>query len=299
MENNSNNNNNNSIIEVNNKQECNIKQESNRKQYDDIDQENSDSEWESIPENEQLTDETKTAFFRLNLDNASKIKNTINQMKHFHSNKIRLLSQKEKQSFLELQQYIKKQYLPNISIKNQKNETKLNNPYIKILNDEYLINTRKEIGTNLIYEIDDNNQDLKLLGTSDTWYETTILKPKKKEVIKKPKNKIIIKKKLGLKITKTNKKIHNKEKIYENKNNNVNNMGINGKFLRRKRKKRKIKYTKDSTVIEIRRIDNKNDEHMQVKKENNSYEKIGIKQEKIEEGLERKEYTEIPKKNDN
>ena len=286
MENNVNNIDKNSIKENIISKECNIKQENEVKQYNSVIHEDNDDEWESIPENEQLTDETKTTFFRLNLDNASKIKNTIHQMKHFHSNKIRLLDQEEMQSFFELQQYIKTKYLPNITIMNQKNDSNLYNPYIKILNDEYLINTHKEVGTNLIYEIDDNNQELKLIGTSDTWFETTILKPKKKEIIKKPKNKIVIKKKLGIKVGKNIKKNVDKEKMNENKNSDFNRMKLNGKYLKRKRKKRKIKYTKDSTVIEIRRIDNKKEEHTKVKIEKIDDEKIGLKQEKGDENNE-------------
>jgi len=220
---------------------------------------NDEDEWESIPENEQ-TEETKDVLFRLNFEGASKIKLDIHKMTNFHSLKMKKLDLKEKESFKKLDKYIKEKYIQNISIKQNENS----NPYATILNNDYIIKKRPEIGTCLIYELNDENQEVKLIGTSDTWYETTIFKPKIYPR-KKPIKNIIKNPKINKSITKILKK--DKKKIKENPNddNNVNkNEKVNKNYLKKKRKRRrKLKYTKNSTIIEIKRIFDKQQQQQQ------------------------------------
>ena len=209
---------------------------------------NSEEDWESIPSQEQ-TEETKDVYFRLNFEGASKVKLDIHKLKNYHSLKMKKLDLKEKESFYNLDKYIKEKYIPNISI----NQNYNSNPYITILNNDYLIKKRPEIGTCLIYELNEKEKVAKLIGKSDTWYESTIFKPKlnanKKKIIKKNNN-------INNKINKTlnfNKKIK-KEKNKEEKD-ILNNNKENDNVLKKKRKRRKkSKYIKNSTVIEIKRI---------------------------------------------
>ena len=67
---------------------------------------NEEDDWESIPENEQ-TEETKDILYRLNIEGASKLKFDLNKKKNYHSLKVKKLIQKEKDSFYELDKYIK------------------------------------------------------------------------------------------------------------------------------------------------------------------------------------------------
>ena len=209
--------------------------------------------------NEQ-TEETKDVLYRLNFEGASKIKLDIHKMKNFHSFKMKKLDLKEKDSFKKLDKYIKEKYIPNISIKQNENS----NPYATILNNDYVIKKRPEIGTCLIYELNDENQEVKLIGASDTWYETTIFKPKIYPRKKKIKT-IINNAKINKGITKKLKKDKKNIKEDTNSDNNVNkNENVNKNYLKKKRKRRKkSKYTKNSTVIEIKRIFDKQQQQPQ------------------------------------
>ena len=220
--------------------------------------EDDENDWESIPENEK-TEETKDILYRLNIEKASKVKIDFHKLKNYHSIKVKRLEQKEKESFYKLNEYIKEKYVPNITIKDDSNS----NPYITILNTDYILKKNPEVGTYLIYEMDDKNQEVNLIGKSDTWYEATIVKPKL--VLKKPMNKPSIQNSV-----KINKTIN----LFKNKilklNKNEKNSG--SKFLnkKRKRKKKKRKYPKDSTVIEIKRIfDNKEEEKEKIVEKDN------------------------------
>lgn len=219
-----------------------------------------EDEWESIPENEQ-TEETKDVLYRLNFEGASKIKLDIHKMKNFHSFKMKKLDLKEKDSFKKLDKYIKEKYIPNISIKQNENS----NPYATILNNDYVIKKRPEIGTCLIYELNDENQEVKLIGASDTWYETTIFKPKiypRKKKIKTIINNAKINKGITKKLKKDKKNIKEDTNSDNNNDNKIEN--VNKNYLKKKRKRRKkSKYTKNSTVIEIKRIFDKQQQQPQ------------------------------------
>ena len=226
----------------------------NKNEQDDED------EWESIPENEQ-TEETKDVLYRLNFEGASKIKLDIHKMKNFHSFKMKKLDLKEKDSFKKLDKYIKEKYIPNISIKQNENS----NPYATILNNDYVIKKRPEIGTCLIYELNDENQEVKLIGASDTWYETTIFKQKiypRKKKIKTIINNAKINKGITKKLKKDKKNIKEDKSSDNNNDNKIEN--VNKNYLKKKRKRRKkSKYTKNSTVIEIKRIFDKQQQQPQ------------------------------------
>jgi hypothetical protein len=208
-------------------------------------EENEEDDWESISENEK-TEENKDILHRLSIEKAAKVKLDIHKLKNYHSIKVKKLEKKEIESFYDLDAYIKEKYLPNISINNISNS----NPYISILNTDYILKKNPEIGTYLIYELDDEKLEANLIGKSDTWYEATFVKPK--STLKKPVN-----------LLKTQNKKFNKginfikKNIVKNSKNENNNIS---KLLNKKRKRRrkKRKYPKDSTVIEIKRIfDNK------------------------------------------
>lgn len=226
--------------------------------------ENEENDWESIPENEK-TEETKDILYRLNIEKASKVKLDFHKMRNYHSIKVKRLEQKEKESFYNLDKYIKEKYLPNISITHNSNS----NPFITILNTDYLLKNNPEIGTYLIYEMDDKNEEASLIGKSDTWYEATFVKPK--SIVRKPVQKISNNKKISKTLN-----IIKKSKILKlNKSEKNDNLRFLNKKRKRKRKKRK--YPKDSTVIEIKRIfDNKD-------KEENNKDNIKNDEENIKE----------------
>ena len=237
------------------------------KEKDKEKKENEDDEWESIPENEQ-TEETKDILYRLNIEKASKVKIDIHKLKNYHSIKVKKLEKKEIESFYNLDTYIKEKYLPSVSVNHNLNT----NPYITILNTDYILKKNPEVGTYLIYELDDKNEEVNLIGKSDTWYEATIVKPKL--ILKKPNNQLKIQ----------NKKINKgfnfvKKNILKiNKNENIADLNLLNK--KRKRKKKKRKYPKDSTVIEIKRIfDNKDKEKEENIKNNNDKENNDKKEE--------------------
>ena len=56
---------------------------------------------------EWVTDEEENAFFRLSIENGSKIKNDINKYKIYHTKKIKRLEQDEINSANEVANYIK------------------------------------------------------------------------------------------------------------------------------------------------------------------------------------------------
>ena len=227
-----------------------------------INNKENEEDWEIIPEDEQ-NEETKEKYIRLNIEGASKLKFDFSQFKNYHTKKLKMLEKKEIESFYDLEQHIKEKYIPNIEINHEYN----NNPYISILNNDYLIKKNPEIGTCLIYEIDDKNQELNLIGKSSTWYETTVIKPK---LSLKKTNNIIINKKSNKKIIKSlNLK---KIKIGKEKNISMNN---SKSILRKKRKrKKKRKYHKDTTIIEIKRIFESKDNIKEQKVEKESKEMI-------------------------
>ena len=237
-----------------------IKKEEKENDKNNKNEDDDEEEWESIPENDK-TEETKDILYRLNIERASKVKIDFHKLKNYHSIKVKRLEQKEKESFYKLDEYIKEKYIPNITIHDNSNSN--SNPYITILNTDYILKKNPEVGTYLIYEMDDKNQEAKLIGKSDTWYEATIVKPKL--VLKKPMNKPSIQN--SVKINKTINLFKNKIlKLNKNEKNS------DSKFLnkKRKRKKKKRKYPKDSTVIEIKRIFDKKEEEKEEKEQKNN-----------------------------
>ena len=230
------------------------------------DSNNSEDEWESIPEKEQNED-TKDILYRLNIEGASKIKLDLYKKKHFHSLKVKKLDSKEKESFYDLEHYIKEEYMPNITINQNYNA----NPYASILNNDYIIKKHPEIGTCLIFEMDDKKQEANLIGKSDTWYETTVIKPKIRQKINKNNNFKISKSLILIKKKKKEQSINNNN---SNSNINFNSNNINENknitFLKKKKKrKKKIKYTKNSTIIEIKRIFDNQDQGSSIKEKEN------------------------------
>ena len=99
-----------------------------------------DNEWE--------TDEEETQFLRLNIENASKIKNEINKRKKYHNKKIKRLEKKEIESANEIEKYIKNNILSKIIIKTDINNDK---PYLSIGENEFLINDKKEVDKNVFF----------------------------------------------------------------------------------------------------------------------------------------------------
>lgn len=193
---------------------------------------------------EWVTDEDDNAFFRLSIENASKIKNDINKYKIYHTKKIKRLEQDEINSANDVANYINKEILPTLSVREDQ-ITKF--PYITIKNIELSLNEKPEIGTNLIFEVNNDKKDIAVIGTCERYFEANVFRPRRRNVVKKETNKIKSNKK---KIVKEIKKNEIKEEA-ENKRN-----VLKGGVLKKKRKKPKRRYIKQSTIIEIKKLEN-------------------------------------------
>ena len=211
----------------------------------------SDKEWE--------TDDEQTQFLRLNFENASKIKNEISKIKKYHTKKIKKLEKKEIESVNEVEKYIKNNILSKISIKNDLNDNK---PYLTINQNEFIINDRPECGTNIFFEYNENKKKLEILGKSERFFESNVFKAKKRIF---PKKNIIIKKatvnkgKLKKHINNNNMDIETEidsSKKSEGKNNkNKEELNNKIKLTNKKRRRPKRKYIKESTIINIKKIE--------------------------------------------
>ena len=196
---------------------------------------------------EWVTDEEENAFFRLSIENGSKIKNDINKYKIYHTKKIKRLEQDEINSANEVANYINKEILPTLSVK----EDSISNlPYITIKNIELLVNEKPEIGTNLILEVNNDKKDIAVIGTSERVLEASVFRPRRRAVVKKEASKINRSSVNKKKIVKEVKKGEVKEE--GEKKGNV----IKGGMLKKKRKKPKRRYIKQSTIIEIKKLEN-------------------------------------------
>ena len=209
-----------------------------------------DNEWE--------TDEEQTQFLRINFENASKINIEINKRKKYHIKKIKELEKKEIDSALEVEKYIKNNILPNFSIKTDLNNNK---PYLSIGKNDYIINDKPEVGTNVFFSYNENKKRLEILGKSERFLESKIFKLKKRISTKKnvlinqvkKKNRIQQIKKLKNKNSGEIDTEINTSKNSEGDNKNVTNKNV--KLIGNKRNRRqKRKYIKESTIINIKKI---------------------------------------------
>lgn len=195
-------------------------------------------------ESEYYTDEEETQFYRLSIENSSKIRNDIYKLKTYHTKQIRRLENSELNSVKNIDTYIRTQLLPSISIKND--ET--NSPYLSINSTEIKVEERPEIGTNLIIDIT-NDKEFNIIGQSDSFYEATIMRPRMKSYrIRKKiqKDKPIIRKRKEYTIN---------SKIIGDLNSNYHIMRNRRKILGTKRRRRqKRRYIQQSTVIEIKKL---------------------------------------------
>ena len=209
-----------------------------------------DNEWE--------TDEEQTQFLRINFENASKINIEINKRKKYNIKKIKGLEKKEIDSALEVEKYIKNNILPNFSIKTDLNNNK---PYLSIGKNDYIINDKPEVGTNVFFSYNENKKRLEILGKSERFLESKIFKVKKRISTKKnvliyqvkKKNRIQQIKKLKNKNSGEIDTEINTSKNSEGDNKNVTNKNV--KLIGNKRNRRqKRKYIKESTIINIKKI---------------------------------------------
>ena len=196
-------------------------------------------------ESEYYTDEEDTKYYRLSIENSSKIRNDIYKLKTYHTKQIRRLENSEIESVKNIDNYIRTQLLPSISVQNDDT----NVPYISINSTELKLEEKPEIGTNLIIETT-NDKEIKIIGQSDSFYEATIMRPRmksyrmKKSVAKdKPR---MVRKRKGYTIS---------SKILGDINSNYHIMRNRRKILGTKRRRRqKRRYIKQSTVIEIKKL---------------------------------------------
>lgn len=195
---------------------------------------------------EYYTDEEDTQYYRLSIENSSKIRNDIYKLKTYHTKQIRRLENSELESVKNIDTYIRTKLVPSISIKND--ET--NSPYLSINSTEIKLEEKSEIGTNLIIDVT-NDKNFKIIGQSDSFYEATIMRPRMKAYrmrkrIQKDKPKI-----------QKRKEYKFSSKIIGDLNSNYHIMRNRRRILGTKRRRRqKRRYIKQSTVIEIKKLNN-------------------------------------------
>lgn len=236
-------------------------------------------------EDEFETDEEETCYYRVNIENASKIKNDIIKLKKYHSRKVKRLDKTEIDSVDKVNQYIYDNIIGKCFIYNDNNNSNSNNnnvnePVAVIGGNEYVMVNKPEIGTNMLFEYDESTKSVSLVSNCERYYEVNVLKQKKRNNSKtkqhkegnavkngKAKRKAKSKAKKMLKEIATSEiKVNDddenvKECINTNVNVNVNatmnDVGnVNGvkRCLNKKRKRRKRKYIKQSTIIELKKL---------------------------------------------
>jgi hypothetical protein len=166
-------------------------------------------------------------YFRLKIDNLTKVKQQLNKIIKLKSKKYKKLNSEDYNDIKNYTKYIKEEVHPNISVYDN------NISALAFKNEDYNLVNKPEVGTNLIFEI--NKNSLNLIGTSQNFYEATtkIYRKinKEKQIIEKPK---IRKKKL-----RKDKEIKNDNNIEPKKS---------------KKRRRKFKHKRNSTIIEIRKV---------------------------------------------
>jgi hypothetical protein len=182
----------------------------------------SENEWESDGEE----------YFRLKVDNLSKVKQQLNKYIKLKSKKVRKINNEDTEDLEKYSNYLNEEIFPNIIV----DTDKLNS--IKLKEEEYNVIQKPEIGSSVIFEL--NKSSVSYLGTAKEYFEATtkILKRSKvklefdipiKKTVKKRRPKIIKTKIVNKKIIQTDNKI--------------------------RKKRRKLNHKKNSTIKEIKKIE--------------------------------------------
>lgn len=221
-----------------------------------------DQDWE--------TDNEQTTYYRLVLENASKLKNEFNKIKNYHTKKIKRLKKDETASVESLENLIEQDIVPFLHVLP---DAPSGTPYLSLKENEFVIKEKPEIGNNLILELSPDNKDLKVIGVSERFYEATVFRPKKrvrKPPMKKPVKEVIRESKTksesgAIKKAKTLSEVEREKKAEEVPSSNASSLvgkslsqsvalNSNKKVIGKKRKRTKRKYIKQSTIIEIKKV---------------------------------------------
>jgi hypothetical protein len=184
---------------------------------------NSEDEWETDGED----------YFRLKVDNLSKIKQQLNKIVKLKTRKYKKLEE-----FVELKEYfnyLNEQVYPNITVYNDQMTS------LKLNNEDYHLITKPEVGTNLIFEM--GKSSLTYIGTSNEYYEATT----------KIHRKINARVKIEKSQIKT--KIRKKKKKEAKPEGETNNIVSNKKKEKKRKRRHKCKHKKNSTIYSVKKID--------------------------------------------
>ena len=205
----------------------------------------------------------KEIFYRMNIEN-SKVKIELNKIKEFHSKKIKSLDKNEL-SFIDIKNdYIENIILPEVKVYEDEKKDKI----INLMNTKYLLKEKPETGSCLILEIENDkdniNNNINIIGVNEKYFQIgTILKQQRTKSNVNSEKKIKINNKNNIKTKNKISNNNNKNKINDNiinnniLNNNItenNNNNNNNTIIGKKRKKSKRKYIKESTIINIKKI---------------------------------------------
>ena len=244
-------------------------------------------------------------FFRLKIDNIQKVKHKINSIIKLKSLKFKKIEEHQKIFLDNIRTYLAEQVYPSINntqhytdtnhinldlLNNESNNQNLSKRLLSSINVEntnynYIISP--EVGTSLIFKLNNstqeltnsNNYDLSYIGKSTMFFEATtkLYKPDINNV--NSDNSMIAKKtkrEIRYKIRQTKKKIQNNlqpqniinseksllinadsndDKLNESSISNKDKVKINPEILKNRKKRKKLfSYKKNSTVIELKRV---------------------------------------------
>ena len=140
----------------------------------EIENDNEEAIWET--DSDQDTSPS-VEFFRLKVSNMHKIKQGLNDIGRLKSRKYKKIITKEaKEKVEQFKEYFNSDVYPKISLYDKTYKTPEDFKNLKFGNETYHVVEKPEIGSNLIFQIGNNNNKrspLILIGVAKTFYEAT------------------------------------------------------------------------------------------------------------------------------
>jgi hypothetical protein len=183
----------------------------------------SENEWESDDEEE---------YFRLKVDNLTKIKQQLNKFIKMKTKKVKKINNEDHEELKKYFNYLNNDIYPYVVV----NEDKISS--IKLRDEEYNVIQKPEIGSSMIFEL--NKSSVSYVGTAKDYFEATT-KILKRTKIKSEDDEIEIKKPIKKR----------RPKIIKTKNSNKTTQQEN----KIRKKRRKLNHKKNSTIKEIKKIE--------------------------------------------
>jgi hypothetical protein len=121
---------------------------------------------------EWVTDDEGEEYYRLKYDNLIKIKTEVGKILKLKSKKYKRMDSEAQEKIKVVKRYIEDNIIPTIGLKSNTLYTREDLDKLFIIGEEYNLVKKPEVGSCLIFEINQNN-NLSLIGTSQEFYEAT------------------------------------------------------------------------------------------------------------------------------